>query len=258
MKATLSVSLSGTSKEYIRRLRQAALHHRAVNHPYLQALSSAALPHHATAVTEFAEQYANYSGIFSQMLQTLEPALISEAHRGVIAENLSEESGHYNFETLETLADLGIKPQFFDGVPHHNLFMRFTRAVGGQPQPPSEPMRTWCESMLKMMAEPGGHAGVGALGLGTELIVPQIYRAIESALTYLPHLSTRDTVFFTLHGPVDSHHQEELIELATELAATPSDRRRIARGTFEALDHRALFWDWLNQRANVYLDKVAT
>ena len=237
------------AQQYVNRLRAAALRHRAVNHPYLAALASGGLPRHHEAVADFAEQYANYSGLFTTFLTTLEQQLSSAEHRSRIRENIQEESGQYDSQAIKMLEDCGLRQQDFDGVTHHELFMRFTRAVGGTTSQPSFAVRRWNQSMLQLMERPGGHEGVGALGIGTEFIVPRLYSNIERALDYLPSISSYERTFFTIHGPVDEAHQNELKAIAVELCMDAPGRRRVARGMFETLEHRACLWDWLYERA---------
>ena len=237
------------AQEYVNRLRSAALRHRAVNHPYLGALGSGGLPCHQQAVADFSEQYANYSGLFTTFLTTLEPQLNNPEHRSRIRDNIAEASGQYDSQSIAMLRDYGVPQEDFDGVAHHDLFMRFTRAVGGTTSQPSFAVRRWNQSMLQLMERPGGHEGVGALGLGTEFIVPRLYSHIERALDYLPTISSYDRTFFTIHGPVDEVHQNEFKAIAVDLCVTAAGRRRVARGMFETLEHRACLWDWLYERA---------
>jgi|MDTC01.1.fsa_nt_gb hypothetical protein len=253
---TSQLSFKSSSEHYVSRLKAAAFRHRAVRHPYLMALRSGSLPQHRRAVIDFAEQYSNYSSSFVPFLATLKPQLAQPEHRKIIAENLAEESGHYDEETLVELADAGIPSSDFNEVPHHELFVRFTKAVGAHPREPGFPVRQWQQSMLSLMAQPGGHEGVGALGLGTEFIVPTLYASIEQALRALPELSSYDTTFFALHGPVDERHQSELSAMAVELADSTNGRTRLARGMFEALELRACVWDWLHERATVRVQEA--
>ena len=107
-----------------------SLSHRAVSHPYLQALGSADLPDVGWALRDFAEQYYGYSLHFPRYLTTVISKLETPAHRTSLLQNLMEESGMYEEEEYAELAAVGVEREWIEGVPHPQLFQRFREASG--------------------------------------------------------------------------------------------------------------------------------
>ncbi|MEO1296071.1 MAG: iron-containing redox enzyme family protein, partial [Cyanobacteria bacterium J06636_16] len=107
----------------------------------------------------------------------------------------------------------------------------------------------WRELFLATLTHGSAAEAIGALGLGTESIVSECYRAIVQALAHLEDLSARDTVFFSLHTLVDDAHQETLLAIAATFAQTPEGLRDLQKGMRKALALRVAFWDWLYTRA---------
>ncbi|MFP8873576.1 MAG: cupin domain protein, partial [Myxococcota bacterium] len=107
----------------------------------------------------------------------------------------------------------------------------------------------WREMFLNTLGDGSPAQAVGALGLGTENIVRQLYVPFVRAIECLGTIGARDAVFFPLHTAVDDRHQDALTKIAIDLAVTPGDRFDLARGMHKALALRAEFWTWLHERA---------
>ncbi|MFN9692962.1 MAG: iron-containing redox enzyme family protein [Synechococcaceae cyanobacterium] len=240
----------------------AAHAHRAVRHPYLAALADGSLPDPAAALADFAHQYLGYSAHFPRYLTALISRLENPAHRQLLLANLTEESGHYEPDELATLADCGLQPHWFVGVPHPELFRRFHQAVHGTGDGAAGVLAgvvsqggeqlevvCWREMLLAVLSLGSPAEAVGALGLGTEAIVSAIYPRLLRAIEQQGHLHPRDTVFFPLHTLVDDAHQASLREIAIAYAASEAGRADLARGMYKALALRDSFWSWLHERA---------
>jgi CRP-like cAMP-binding protein len=239
-------------RAFVEELAASALSHRALRHPYLSDLASGNLPDMSWALTDFARHYHGYSSHFPRYLTALISRLEKTEHRGALLENLTEESGQYDDEHLALLTEIGIEAEWVVGVPHPLLFQRFREALGmnkGSAGDEHIEVVCWRDMFLNALSCGSPAEAVGALGLGTENIVRQIYvpfvRAIESA----GDISARDAVFFPLHAAVDDHHQAALASIAIDLAVTPEGRFDLARGMHKALSLRADFWSWLHERA---------
>lgn len=233
-------------------LMAAALNHRAVRHPYLTALADGTLPDLAWALADFARHYLGYSSHFPQYLTALISKLDNPSHRQMLLDNLTEESGHYTGAELEALAATGVKQEWILGISHPELFRRFRNAVagpGGGGTNEHLEVVCWRDMLLSVLRLGSAAEAVGALGLGTESIVPVIYAPFERAIERLGSLDPRETVFFPLHTAVDDHHQATLRQIALDFAASASGRRDLATGMHKALALRDSFWSWLHQRA---------
>jgi pyrroloquinoline quinone (PQQ) biosynthesis protein C len=236
----------------IKDLIEESLNHRAVKHPYLNALGSGDLPDVEWALRDFADHYYGYSLHFPRYLTTVISKLEVPAHRTSLLQNLTEESGHYDEEEYAELAAIGVEREWIEGIPHPQLFRRFREAAGvtAPYSPDNEAIELvcWRESFLTTLTHGSAAEALGALGLGTENIVSTIYIPFVKALENTD-FHPRDTVFFPLHTAVDDHHQEALEEISLSFAATPSGKGDLRRGMIKALTLRSSFWDWMLERA---------
>ena len=233
-------------------LQNRARQHRAINHPYLKALAAGDLPDPRQAIVDFAVQYQGYTSWFPKYLNCVMSKLDSEQHRAYFQENLNEESGHLDAETIRDLKAMGIEEEWVQGVPHPILFRRFQFAVGidARLQPLFPGAIRWRKNFLAMLQQATAAEAIGAMGLGTESMVKYIYRPITEAIRKFTKVSQRDYVFFELHSEVDDEHAELMMRVADELAHGDAEKiEEIQRGMESALDLRALFWDQLYARA---------
>jgi CRP-like cAMP-binding protein len=239
-----------TAAAFVAELAAQSLRHRAVRHPYLQALAEGGHPDTRWAMADFARHYYGYSSHFPRYLTTVISRLEDPAHRRGLLENLTEESGGYEADELAELARLGVERAWIDGVAHPLLFRRFCRALGVEHagRAEADQVACWREQFLAVLAGGAPAEALGALGLGTENIVRTIYGSFVTALGRMD-LDPRDTVFFPLHTAVDDHHQATLEEVSAEFACSDEGRAGLRRGMLKALSLRAAFWDWLHERA---------
>lgn len=236
---------------FLQKLSDEAKSHRAVNHRYLHALGNGTVPDLRWALADFGRHYFGYSAHFPRFLTTVISRLEKPEHRSALLENLTEESGNYAQEELDELVDFGIDPEWIVGIPHPKLFQRFRKALGVVDSPfedDSIEVVCWREMFLSVLGGSPAEA-VGALGLGTEGIVRDLYKPFVKALNTLPDLAPRDVVFFPLHTAVDDHHQATLLDIARYYSQTEQSRRDVAKGMRKALALRASFWDWMYERA---------
>ena len=236
----------------IRSLQDEARQHRAINHPYLKALAAGDLPNPQQALIDFAVQYQGYTSWFPRYLNCVMSKLESEQHRAYFQENLDEEGGYLDEETLRALKAMGIEEEWVQGVPHPILFRRFQLAVGieARLEPLFPGAIKWRKDFLLMLQQATPAEAIGAMGLGTESMVKYVYRPITEAIRRFTNLHQRDYVFFELHSEVDDEHAELMMRVADELAAgDPKIIKEIQRGMESALQLRARFWDQLYSRA---------
>jgi pyrroloquinoline quinone (PQQ) biosynthesis protein C len=253
--AAASVFDRREAMDFVAGLAGVALGHRAVRHPYLSAMAADLLPDPHWALADFARHYQGYSRQFPRYLLSVTAHLEHPRHRRALLDNLAEESGRYAPAELAALEAAGLRAAWFVGVPHPELFRRFTRAVGadtgrddadGSLDAPQ--VQCWREMLLCVLNGGSPAEAVGAIGLGTETIVRSVYRPFVVASTRLG-LRAEDTVFFALHTLVDDDHQLTLLDIAADLARTATGRDGLQRGMLKALQLRSTFWDWLYERA---------
>jgi len=232
-------------------LKAEALRHEAVHHPYLSALADGSLKDPRRALQDFAHEYAGYSAWFPRFLTALEDRLPSEL-RSILDENKAEEGGRYDEETLLELEEAGLRREWVDGIPHPELFRRFQLSLGVELDAavdPSSPVARWREGLLRLLQTDHPAAAVGALGLGTELVVSSMYATVLRAVDRFGGIRPEGRSFLVLHALVDDAHAESLLELAERFALDGEGRAALARGMRAALDLRATFWRELHEEA---------
>lgn len=239
------------AESFVRSLEQAATRHRAVRHPLLRVLAEGRQSDDHAILFEFARTYPGYATHFPRYLTVTISRLQDPRHRALMLENLQEESGSYEEQELEELEAAGLRREWFDGVAHPKLFDRFAHALGvpTEGRAPVEEVERWREAFLEVLTGSSPAQAIGALGLGTEGIVRSIYEPFAAAVRRHPELSARAAVFFPLHTAVDEQHQAALHSIAVDMARRPKDRGDLRRGMDKALNLRARYWDWLQDRA---------
>ncbi|MBL6645279.1 MAG: iron-containing redox enzyme family protein [Flavobacteriales bacterium] len=219
--------------------------HRALHHPYLNALKEGSLPDPMGALQRFASEYAVYTRSFQNYLLICMSKLENQRHRSILLENLCEESGRIDEDELAEIAELGIQPDWVQGVPHPELFARFRQAIGAVDTPETgEVAQTWKELFIAQLTQASAAEALGALGLGTESIVKHFYRPLMEAIRLHTTVSRREAVFFELHAELDDEHGELMLQIAEELIAeNPANYEAMKQGMRKALGLRSLFCD---------------
>lgn len=231
----------GSAECFIDALCADARQHPAVHHPYLQRLAEGALPDLPWAIRDYCHQYHTYSAGFTDYLTAAIQGLASARHQRVLRQNLAEELGQ---------AD----PANPEGAPHTELFQRFRRAAGVTPEydaatAPCTTVTVWRDLFLQKCrsAQPG--VAIGAIGIGTELIVSSIYRFLHQAVTRHLSMAPADYLFLTLHLDCDDDHAAQLRAVSIELAEDDSLREALRFGVLSSLNLRHAFWDVMLARA---------
>jgi len=245
------MSVHAFNTPVINRIKSEALASKAVNHPYLIALQQGPLPNFAIAIQDFAFQYGVYSKSFTRYLQAVINNLSSSKHREMLLENLTEEQG--DTHDVELPADVLAT---VTGVPHAQLYRRFQEAVGiddvyRKQTTESQTALLWRNQFLQLCAT-DECIGVGAIGIGTELIVSSIYNRILDGLKAHSSLTMTQRVFFDLHSHCDDEHAEQLLSIASDLAVDEAACERIEYGAKMALHMRTIFWDFMLRRAEAF------
>ncbi len=232
----------------INRIKNEALASSAVNHPYLQALQEGNLPNYDLAIKDFAFQYGVYSKQFTQYLKTVIKQLKSAKHQEMLMENLTEEQG--DTHDVELPADVLAT---VTGVPHAQLYRRFQEAVGVNDDyrantEESQTASLWRDQFLQL-CETDECVGVGAIGIGTELIVSSIYNQILDGLKAHSALTMTERVFFDLHSQCDDEHAAQMLSIANDLAVDHTACEKIEYGAKMAINMRTVFWDKMLEHA---------
>jgi pyrroloquinoline quinone (PQQ) biosynthesis protein C len=135
---------------------------------------------------------------------------------------------------------------------HPALFRRFLRSVGVTPEviAAAEPLPETTEFVREFEAVcRNGHwlEAMGALGPGTEAVVPHIYGHILAGIRRSGEVTPSDYVFWTIHVHCDEEHSENIV-LAIEPYLDRSEHRQLViEGALRILNARGRWFDGLEQ-----------
>lgn len=210
-------------------------------------MSKGDFPDFERALEDFAFQYGLYSARFIDYVSAVIERLGDESHRQILLANLDEEKG--GTHDVELPADVLASVV---GQPHTRLYRRFQEALGvasdAREGTTRCPGRLWSQQFSRL-CETTELAAIGAIGIGTELIVPRIFSQILEGLRAHSDLTMSERVFFELHSECDEQHGAALVGITEDLARDRSACEEIAEGMERALDMRAAFWDAMWERA---------
>lgn len=240
--------LRGALAELVRE----SLAHPAVRHPFLTRFACGNFRDQEATLRRYAVEYAGYAAWFPRYLRTVISRLPEAEHRALLLRNLEEEQGQLDDDDCAALLAVGINPRTVMGVPHPLLFRRFCHALGITDEELATPTPAavqWRTRFLQFLEGATPAQAVGALGLGTEHVVKPIYRQLLAGILALGTLRRDEFVFFELHCLVDDQHQQDLLAIAAQLAATPAEIAELQSGMRTALGLRCEFWDHLYRSA---------
>lgn len=236
--ASLDLLHRGSAEAFIEALCADALSHPAVDHPYLWRLAEGGFADMPAAVRDYCHQYAFYCADFPAYLQAVIRGLSSSAHRKLVMHNLNEERGSAS----------GDVPAGRDDVPHTELFRRFQRAAGVteayvDAHPPCTTVSIWRDLFLQKCGARQVGIGLGAIGIGTELIVSTVYQFLHRAVTGYTDMRPEDYLFLTVHLDCDDGHADQMKAISVEMAEDLRHREALRFGALSALNLRNAFWD---------------
>ncbi len=220
-------------KEYLESLEEEIRLHPAMNHPFLKKFSGGKLT--LDRIRIFARQYYLYSRWFTRYVSAVIANMPDERPRAYLVENLYQESGEGD-------------PQ----QSHPAIFRRFLTALrlDAAEVERTEPLpetRLFIHEYLYVCSNGHFLEALGALGPGTESIVPYIYHPIYEGLRKEPLLNEEDVEFFTLHMRLDVEHSANIKEALLEYAVTSENQALIRQGAMEILGARTVLWNGLER-----------
>jgi pyrroloquinoline-quinone synthase len=177
-------------------------------HPFLLNCRSGQIS--LDALRCFLVQHGKYASYFTRYLC----ALISQLEHAPdvlhLAENLAEELGFGDKES---------------GPPHSQIYAsllrRFDLSTDALPTFPETENQIRTTFML--CRQPEGIAGLGALCLGAEAIVPTIYSAVVQGFRH-HGIADKDLDFFKIHIECDDGHAETMYQILGTLTENAPDK----------------------------------
>jgi len=189
----------------------------------------------------------------------LEVGLITSAHvaealaavgpQGDVTEYLVER-GIVRREVVATLVQ-SRTAQLLE-LTHPALFRRFLRALDVSPELVAtvEPLPETAQFIREFEAVcRSGHwlEAMGALGPGTESVVPRIYGAILSGIKRSEMITPNDYIFWTIHVHCDEGHGENILLAIEGYLDRPENRQLVMKGVNRILNARKVWFDGLER-----------
>ncbi len=241
-----------TPEKFVEELERYTLSHEAINHPFLQNLSSDKLDKDETLdlLLRFFAAYSHFNKGFVGNVERLRDALTDETHKKILQENLDEENGNYDEEILIELEKMGIEREYVENIPHPELYRDMVATLEKKHNRSysvtvSENIVAIKRSAMDDLIADGKIGLLAAVYFGSELIVPKLYSQLLEGLKQSCGISNRDARFLILHIDMDHDHAEHLREIVIANCITTEDREKLVTNTTKILNARAQSYDAL-------------
>lgn len=212
-----------------------AFGHPAVCHPLYAKFESLEDVETLDMFGRYLGNYQIYSRHFMPALSQLIQIAPDDCDVDVIAENLEDEKGDPTLTGYKSLPHRDMYQVFLEYFNDHTGVL-----VSGKESVPQ--VTEWAE-YTKTISERSFADGVGALGLATELILPNIFAQILKGLDSLPGFPDEGKYFFKLHSRCDEKHGQDFVRLGQHLAENYENAMDLATGMRNMLGHRKKFCD---------------
>lgn len=235
---------------FVESLTAEALRHRAVRHPYLEALHSGALPDTRWALEDHARHAGDLALLLPSHLAAVCARLEEDAHRLRLVPCLSGDADTISPEERLALERAGVKGAWVEGFTRKQLLTRFARAVQldlARLQARDQ-VEGWRQMFFHTLVLGAPAEAVGALALGGEALTQATFGSMLQAL-YRTDVDLEAGAYFAVQALVKPAAAEPLLDIAAGLARTGEGRLGLRRGMLKALTLRAARWDWLYARA---------
>ncbi|MCP4364716.1 MAG: iron-containing redox enzyme family protein [Planctomycetes bacterium] len=226
------------AEKFFDQLRKEIHSHPAMTHSFLKRFAEGDLKKEGPRI--FAEQYYQYSKHFSRYLAFVIGTIPDEPAREPLIKNLFEEYGGREEEQRGMDLDL----------VHANIFRSFCKATGADPDHLDDvallPETSLFVERYFNLPNLDFVTGLGALGPGTEYIVPYIYEPISKGLTKMGY-KKEDILFFDAHIELDVEHAENIWHSISPYANKEENHEKLRHGTLYMLESRQVFWSGLER-----------
>lgn len=236
--------------DFVAKLENYCLTHNAVEHHFLQNLAGAAFGKEQTLdiLVRFFAAYSNFNCEFIPAVERLRDLLDKQKHKDILEENLREEMGIYDEETIAELESMGISRDSVVNIPHTDLFRELVDDLEQRIRcsyrdfVPENILSIQRDAMKKVSAD-GKIGQLAALYFGSELIVPKLYGRLLQGLQNSCDISNKDARFLILHIDMDDGHAKKLREIVVDNCNTIEERISLFKNADMILRARVKFYD---------------
>lgn len=242
---------------FVEELEKFALNHGAVNHHLLQCLACASYGKRETAelALRFLTAYSKINSGFIENVTRLMQMQKNPDFYNLLKDNLTEEMGFYDKETISKIEALGISYKAVNGIPHSELFSRMLRKIEEKLRVsyrefvPESIYQPYVDTMKNLRDDKTYLTAM--LYFGSEVLVPKIYSFLLQGLrnSHL-EMSNEDLIFLLLHIDMDEDHAEHMKKIIIDLAKSFDDRAKLVEATNTICEARVKFYDSLIAQQN--------
>jgi pyrroloquinoline-quinone synthase len=223
--------------QFLKELQIELKDHLAVTHPFLSKIENL----NDAQLKVFASQFYLYVRMFPRLMGAVVYNVPDETSRLPLILNLINECG--GLEYMEKLDN---------SHTHPALFRRFTQKLGIndddlEKTKPLPSTKNLIQTYEKLYLNSPPIKAMGAVGPGTECIVPIMYVPIIEGLRKQNKFTKDDLYFFSLHLPIDEEHCEMICKALSPDMDDKKNQKLVRDGALEALDARKKFWDGLSK-----------
>lgn len=182
----------------------------------------------------FLKQHHYYSKNFTRYLCALISNLRNEEDRRLLTQNLFDELG------------------LVTGVSHAEIYRRMIATIlpSGNDVEVFPATQALIETMLECCRNSRPMVGLGALCLGAEAIVPEVYSTILNGFDAVRE-PRENLDFFTIHISDDDEHARTMRNIILrELENNPRSRHDLEYGAARAFDARVEFFEAISEAVN--------
>lgn len=189
---------------------------RLLAHPFMRRCETGAVT--MTELSRYLVQHGHYGRCFTRYLCALISQLPDNEQVIRLAGNLAEELGLAGGQ----------------GIPHARLYADMLRQfnLSLEREPANPQTRALVETMFMLCRQPGGAAGLGALCLGAEAIVPALYRRVMEGFAHHGITGPR-LIFFQLHVDCDDDHAQTMYDILADWCERSETAREAATAAAE-------------------------
>ena len=248
------------------RLEEYSLNHEAVSHHFLVNIKSMAFGQRKTSEITllYLTAYSNFTSGFANHVSLLLEKLDEPSHKEILKENLEEEMGHYDAETVKEIeqilgGDSKKKAQNeIVGVPHRELYLKMLTDLETQLDVSFRDETALLDRIVAPLIETKKDIGesiealLGTLYFSSELIVPDLYRFFAEALRSSMNYTDPDLIFFLLHMDMDQDHAEEMKKIVFDHCMTSNQRLMIISAADKMLKARVTFYEQVIEAFDEY------
>lgn len=227
-----------SSNEFINKIKDIAINHKAVNHPIFEYLdNNSSLKVKKLFFQIFAFNYEYYSRDFNTYLSKIITNTTNEDFKKILNENLMEELGDP-------------KSEDFKKWPHRKLFDKFCSDLRVNTEnyrlenKVFLTTKLWREYMMTNSSSKLPGVALGTICFGSEFIVPILYTKILNILRKGQSIISKEAeYFFELHCKMDVEHSQKMLDICEKLCENQSFREGLLFSTNTSLQIRGYFWD---------------